>query len=87
MTDEYTKRLERLYAAIVAYKSAHDGCSPSLRQLIDATDHTSTFVVRRSIETLELQGRVKVIRNKQGQMCGIKIVGARWVAPEGEIKQ
>jgi hypothetical protein len=86
MTDRYAARLERLYRAIVDYKTENDGCAPSLRQLIDLTDYTSVSVVRYGIETLELKGRIEVIVGKGNQMCGIKVVGARWIAPEGNGK-
>jgi hypothetical protein len=84
MNNEHKARLDRLYAALVAYKSENDGCSPSLRRLLALTDYTSTFVVRRALDTLALQGRIYFIRNNQGQMHGIGIVGATWLAPGDE---
>jgi hypothetical protein len=85
MNDEHKARLDQLYAALVAYKSENDGCSPSLRRLLALTDYTSAFVVRRALDTLALQERIYFIRNNQGQMRGIGIVGATWLAPgDGE---
>jgi hypothetical protein len=84
MNDEHKARLDRLYAALVAYKSENDGCSPSLRQMLTLTNYTSTFVVRRALDTLALQGRIEFVCNSQGQMRGIKIVGATWLAPKEE---
>ncbi len=71
---------KHVYAFIIAYKSAHDGNSPTFRQIGDACGITSTSVVTFYLVFLEEQGLVKVERSWQTR--SITVVGASWTPPQ-----
>ncbi len=71
---------KHVYDFIIAYKTAHDGNSPTFRQIGDACGITSTSVVNFYLVFLEEQGLVKVERSWQTR--SISIVGASWRPPE-----
>ncbi len=73
-------RPKHVYAFIIAYKTAHDGNSPTFRQIGDACGITSTSVVNFYLVFLEEQGLVKVERSWQTR--SITIIGASWRPPE-----
>jgi repressor LexA len=54
-----SRRQQDLLDAIVAYKAEHDGCAPSIRELMDITDTTSTSVVAYHLKRLELKGYIR----------------------------
>jgi SOS-response transcriptional repressor LexA len=74
-------RSEDVYDAIIAYKSAHDGNSPTLRQLGAACGIASTFHVSLLLTRLEENGLIKRTPFKP---CSIQVVGATWHPPEVE---
>lgn len=66
-----TYRQQDLLDAIMGYKADHDGCAPSIRELMDATDITSTSVVSYHLGRLELKG---YIRRQSGISRSIEIL-------------
>lgn len=85
MTQEYTKEAARereckLYDAIVEYKRAHDGNSPTLRELMAPANYASVSAVSNALGRLEKQGLIKLIG--KGKARRIEVVGARWTPPE-----
>lgn len=64
-----------LYVAIVEHKSANDGCSPSTRDLMQATDITSTSVLRYHLKRLEAAGLITL---DHGVARSIRVTGGAW---------
>jgi repressor LexA len=71
--DLLSYRQEALLDAIIAYKDKHDGCAPSIRELVIATDITSTSVVSYHLSRLELKG---YIRRQPGVSRTIEVLSA-----------
>lgn len=66
---------DRVYDFIVAWKKAHDGNSPSIRQLTDECNTGSTSVTAHILEKLESEGRIKV---EDRQARQIVVIGGEW---------
>lgn len=75
-----TRRLSRLQSAmlryIVGYKAAHDGNSPTARQIMRGVGITSLSVVSYNLRVLEECGHV---RRPFGKAAAIEVAGGRWV--------
>jgi SOS-response transcriptional repressor LexA len=72
---------ERLLAFIIAYKRAHDGNSPTYREMMAATGLSTTSSVAYHLEKLEAEGVIE--RPQQvGNTRVIEVVGGRWSPPE-----
>jgi len=67
---------DRVYAFIVAYKQAHDGNSPTYRQILKACNISSTSVVEYHIRHLIADNRLRKVNRS------FEIIGAHWLAPE-----
>jgi len=65
---------------IICYKAAHDGNSPTIREICDECGVSSTSVAAYNLEKLERAGKIVLAG---GGARGIQVVGGRWVAPEG----
>ncbi len=63
---------DRIYAAIIAHKRAHDGNSPTVRELATATGISSTAHVNYHLRQLVRDGRIE----RDGH--GIVVVGGEW---------
>ncbi len=74
-------RLDAVYDALVAYKQAHDGCAPAIRELMELTRYASTSGVVDALRRLQQQGRVRL----GGGARQIYVVGAAWSPPDGEV--
>ena len=66
----------RVLRFIIRYKMAHDGNSPSIREMGDACGVSSTSVVAYNLEKLERAGKIEIDGSR-----GIQVVGGRWVPP------
>ncbi len=53
-------RHQRLFSAIVAYRSEH-GYSPKIRELIEMTDYTSTSMVSYGLSVLRAAGWIDYV--------------------------
>jgi SOS-response transcriptional repressor LexA len=62
-----------IYNFLVAYKTAHDGNSPSIREICEATGFASTSHVAYILTQLERHGKIKVTGVRQ-----IAVVGGEW---------
>lgn len=69
------------YQFIVQYKLENDGNTPSLRDIADAIGVASSSTAWRIVQDLEKAGLVERVGKGNGQF--VKIVGARWLPPEG----
>lgn len=68
---------EKLFKFIVAYKVAHDGNSPTYREMMAATGLTTTSMVAYHLEKMELAGLIE--RPQQvGNSRVIEVVGGEW---------
>jgi hypothetical protein len=65
-------------AFIVAYKQAHDGVAPSLREIGRACGIASTSNVKFILEELELAGYLRLPDPGHYQARSIEVVGGRW---------
>jgi SOS-response transcriptional repressor LexA len=63
-------------AAIIAYKRAHDGRSPAVREIGAACGITSTSVIHRLLRELASEGRIRI---PGGVNRGIEVAGGAWV--------
>ncbi len=72
----------QVYDYICDYKQAHDGNSPTFRQIALACGISSTSVVNFYLVFLEEQGLLKVERSWQTR--SIRIIGASWRRPAAE---
>lgn len=69
---------KQIFNFIVKFKRAHDGNSPSLRQIADTFGH-STSTVNYHLRLLETFGLLQLGGDGQSRM--ISVVGGTWVAP------
>lgn len=64
-----------LYKAIVAHKRAHDGNSPSLRDLQVACGISSTSVISAALKRLAKTGLIEL---ENGSARSIRVDGGKW---------
>lgn len=66
----------RLLDAIVEYKTANDGCAPSIRELMVQCDISTTSLTLYHMQRLERDGLIE----RDGHV--IRVTGAHWLPPE-----
>ena len=66
--------------AIIQYKTAHDGASPTVRELAQMTEAASTASVSYHLGRLEEAG---LIEREYGLARVIRVAGGEWRPPEG----
>lgn len=71
--------LDQIYQFICAYKTDHDGNSPSIREIADRFER-STSVVNYYIKKLESSGKLR--RSGAVKARHIEVVGGIWLHPE-----
>lgn len=76
-TDETTTR-ELIFQYIVQYKRAHDGNTPSLREIAEACNLSSPSSVQYHLFWLEMEGRIRMFGERRR---AIEIVGASGTTP------
>jgi SOS-response transcriptional repressor LexA len=74
-----TDTTEIVYRYIVAYKRVHDGCAPTIRDICDACNISSTSVAAYYLRQLEAAGRIEW---QGGAARTIEVVGGRWQPPQ-----
>lgn len=57
---DMTSSQNAVYWFIVEYKKAHDGTSPTMREIMDGANYNSTSAVRRTLRQLHDMGLIKV---------------------------
>ena len=72
-------RMAAVYRYILAFKAANDGNSPTVRQIGDACNITSTAVVRYYLNRLIEAGRIEMPLRGASRM--IVVPGATWLVP------
>jgi SOS-response transcriptional repressor LexA len=74
------RKQESIYAFILRYKAAHDGNSPSIREIGRACRVYSTSHVHYCLVRLEMDGKIKLVRGARS----IEVIGGVWSGPELE---
>lgn len=67
----------KVYQHIINYKRAHDGNSPTLRELGDIMGGKSTSVIDHHLKHLVALGLIR-LRNTGAVSRGIEVVGGQW---------
>jgi len=75
-----TAKKIKVYQYIVDFKSKHDGCSPSIRQIGRDLGITSTSAVSYNLDKLAEMGVIKITQLGESRMIGVK--GGTWTPPE-----
>jgi hypothetical protein len=70
-----TARCMSLFDAIVAYKRAHDGISPSLRNLMESVGYASLSTAAYAVEDLVAEGLITRGERQSRHIC---VVGGVW---------
>ncbi len=78
---ELTGRAKEVFDFIVLHKTENDGQSPTMREIMQNTDITSTSVVRYYLDKLKDFG---YISRNQGEARGIWVVGGAWTYSKSE---
>ena len=73
----HRQRLNELMSFIIGYKRQHDGCSPTIREMVANTSYTSTSVLIYSLNRLEKEGKIKY-SSENGESRRIMVVGGKW---------
>ncbi len=81
MSKPITQRAQSVYDFIVEYKTNNTGLSPSIRDIIKATDITSTSIVTYYLGILEGAG---LIYCNPKMSRGIQVVGGKWSLEKDE---
>lgn len=79
MRPDATGKAADVLRCIIDYKRSHDGLSPTLRAIGDATGIASTSSVAYYLRKLGEDG--EIVRTYG--VVGIEVVGGRWLAPDG----
>ncbi len=77
-------RIDRVFAEICSYKQQHDGNSPTIRYLADTCDIPSTSIVYKILIALHEQNLIVLSHDKYSPRS-IQVVGAHWIAPNGQV--
>lgn len=71
---------QAVFDFILKYKQAHDGISPTVREIMEATEYNSTSAVMAALEALRDQGLIKMPIEKRTRQ--IQVVGGVWLPPQ-----
>lgn len=66
---------------IIKYKTAHDGNSPSVREMAKAMDYNTTSAVGYHLDKLEAEGKIR--RRFRMQTRSIEVAGGVWTHSAG----
>lgn len=72
-----------MLAFIIRYKRAHDGNSPTYREIMRAVGINSTSVVAYHLDHLEAAGLIERPQ-EVGNSRVIEVVGGQWIHPAGD---
>jgi len=73
-------RLNEVLNYIIGFKRNHDGCSPSIRQIVASTVYSSTSSVHYALERLEKQKKITLTHT--GESRQIMVIGGKWIYNE-----
>ncbi len=78
---------EEIYRFIVAFKQAHDGNSPTLREIGAGCAISSTSVVVYHLGLLAKAGRIRLCREDRSRARRIEVVGGAWTLASGRADE
>ncbi len=78
--------LGQLFGFIIAFKSEHDGNSPTMREIMRGCAIPSTSVCSYNLELLEASGRIRLCREGV-HASRIEVVGGVWTLQPGSVKR
>ena len=81
MTNPLHSTTDKVFDFIVTYKARHDGCSPTIREIMLGLSISSTSVVRYHLQQLSDQGKIDlIVRDADGNRSSknIQVVGGQW---------
>ena len=67
--------MDKIFAAIIKFKTENDGNSPSLKQLGEMVGLASKSTVHYHLRNLEQQGKIKLL---DGKAKSIIVKGGKW---------
>lgn len=71
--------LDGVLRFIIEYKSFHDGNSPSIREIMDACQITSTSVASNILRRLANRGDIRLVDDGESALSrNIEVVGGHW---------
>lgn len=71
---------------ITGYKIAHDGNSPTIREIQKATGLYSPSRVPVFLAWLEEKGKIRNLAERRAAPLRIEVIGGRWVPPENYVE-
>ena len=74
------EKKEAVYRFLIEYKKAHDGCAPSVNEIVEGAELRSTSHAKFLLERLAEEDKIVIGRTYRT----IYIIGARWIPPEME---
>jgi SOS-response transcriptional repressor LexA len=77
-------RQQRVYHFIVQYKKGHDGNSPTIREIMDGCELTSTSLVRYYLIELARHGLIRM--PEKGAAAKIEVIGGYWMITQRTVK-
>lgn len=87
---ELSERQADVLQFIIQYKRAHDGCSPSVREIMEGCYFSSTSAVFYQLERLENSGRIMRLAEPRLSR-GIMVMGGEWKfkagSPDGGLRK
>lgn len=77
-----SRRRQRVYGFIIEYKRTHDGCAPTIREIMAACGYNSTSAVYYILQRLAQDGVITMSATNSRSIC---VVGAEWMAPKAPL--
>lgn len=71
----------KVYEYIEKYKKAHDGNSPTIREIGAACGMHSTSHVKKMLEKLASLGYIRLPEEGKRAAARIEVIGGYWIAP------
>lgn len=81
MDEKHTAKSNEILKFIVAFKKAHDGNSPTYREIMAGCELASTSLVAYYLEDLEARGLIQR-PDRRGNVRVIEVVGGEWIGPK-----
>ena len=81
MTKRANSPYDQIYDFIVGFKKAHNGNSPTFRQIGDAVGVRSSSMVNTYLDRMVTRGMIE----RKGSIRMIEIPGSRWFPPPHTI--
>jgi hypothetical protein len=79
--EKYPHRTEQVFKFIVDYKHAHDGNSPTMREIMAGCKISTTSLIFFYLNKLEEQGFIRRFEPPNGSrsFAKIEVIGGKWI--------